>query len=93
MKALMLSADDFEDSELLVPLYRLQEAGYTVEVASTRRGVIRGMHGYEVPATKGFDEVNPADFSVLVLPGGKAPQTIRHDPQAQAIARAFFITE
>ena len=42
MKALMLSADDFEDSELLVPLYRLQEAGYTVEVASTRRGVLRG---------------------------------------------------
>jgi 5-keto 4-deoxyuronate isomerase len=28
MKALILSANNFEDSELLVPFYRLQEAGY-----------------------------------------------------------------
>jgi protease I len=44
MKALMLSADAFEDSELLVPYYRLQEAGYRVDVAAEKAGVIRGMH-------------------------------------------------
>jgi putative intracellular protease/amidase len=31
MKALLLSADNFEDSELLVPYYRLKEAGALYE--------------------------------------------------------------
>jgi protease I len=90
MKALMLSADNFEDSELLVPLYRLQEAGFTVEVAAVKLGVIHGKHGYEVRVEKSFAEVIPDDYAVLILPGGKAPAAIRNDPQAQAITRHFF---
>ena len=48
MKALIISADKFEDSELLVPYYRLKEAGVEVTVASLSRGTIKGKHGYEV---------------------------------------------
>jgi len=33
MKALILSADNFEDTELLVPYYRLQEEGIQVDIA------------------------------------------------------------
>ena len=90
MKALILSADNFEDSELLVPFYRLQEAGYTVEVAAGKRGSIHGKHGYEVRIDKIFAEVKPADYAVLILPGGKAPEAIRNEPLVQAIARTFF---
>ncbi len=54
MKALILSADNFEDSELLVPLYRLQEAGYKVDVAAVEMGSIIGKHGYEVQVNKTF---------------------------------------
>ena len=90
MKALILSADNFEDTELLVPLYRLREAGYTVDVASLRRDPIRGKHGYEVPVTKLFAEINPKEYDVLLLPGGKAPAAIRTDQKVQEIARSFF---
>ena len=45
MKALIISADKFEDSELLVPYYRLKEAGLDVAVASMGRGAIKGKHG------------------------------------------------
>lgn len=90
MKALILSADNFEDSELLVPLYRLQEAGYAVEVAAAEQGSISGKHGYQVRADKTFAEVKTAEYAVLVLPGGKAPAAIRDDPSVQAIVRAFF---
>ena len=90
MKALFLSADNFEDTELLVPLYRLREAGYTVDVASEKAGSIHGKHGYEVPVNKLFSEVTPADYAVLVLPGGKAPAAIRNSPAVQEIARAFM---
>lgn len=47
MKALSISADNFEDSELLVPYYRLKEEGLQVDIASVNRGQIKGKHGYE----------------------------------------------
>lgn len=91
-KALILSTDLFEDSELLVPLYRLQEAGYEVTVAAPAAGVIRGKHGYEVAVNAAFAGIDPAGFAVLVLPGGKAPAAIRDDASVQAIAKAFFVS-
>lgn len=90
MKALIISADHFEDSELLVSYYRLQEAGIAVEVASISRAKIHGKHGYEVEATKALRDVNPDDYGLLVLPGGKAPSTIRQEQSALDIARHFF---
>lgn len=90
MNALILSADNFEDSELLVPLYRLREAGYTVEVAAPAPGRIIGKHGYEVQVDKTFAEVDPGNYAVLILPGGKAPAAIRDLPPVKAIAQAFF---
>jgi protease I len=74
----------------LVPLYRLQEAGYGVEVAAGEQGRILGKHGYEVRVDKSFAEVDPADYAVLVLPGGKAPAAIRGQAKVQAISRSFF---
>jgi protease I len=90
VKALIISADNFEDSELLVPYYRLQEAGIGVEVTSLGRGVITGKHGYEVRVDKSLAEVNPDDYAILVLPGGKAPAAIRKEPRALEICRAFM---
>jgi protease I len=90
MKALIISADNFEDSELLVPYYRLKEAGAEVTVASMSRGIIKGKHGYEAVADKTLDEVNPDDYAILVLPGGKAPAAVRKEAKALEIARNFF---
>lgn len=90
MKALFLSADNFEDTELLVPLYRLREVGFSVVVASENFGSIKGKHGYEVPVDKVVSDLNPAEYAVLVLPGGKAPAAIRNIPAVQEIARAFM---
>jgi protease I len=52
MKALFISADGFEDLELLVPYYRLKEEGIEIDIASIRKGRIKGKHGYEVDANK-----------------------------------------
>jgi len=90
MKALIISADNFEDSELLVPYYRLKEAGVEVAVTSLSREAIKGKHGYEVAVDKTLDEVNPDDYALLVLPGGAAPSLVRKEPKALDIARSFF---
>jgi len=90
MKALIISADNFEDSELLVPYYRLKEANIEVTVASMGSGAITGKHGYEVAVDKTLDEINPDDYAILVLPGGKAPAVVRKESKALEIARSFF---
>jgi protease I len=91
MKALIISADNFEDSELLVPYYRLKEEGIEVVVASMRRGTITGKHGYEVPVDMTLNEVNSDDYAILVLPGGAAPAEVRKEPKALEVTQDFFV--
>lgn len=91
MKALIISADRYEDSELLVPYYRFLEEGIAADIASMKKGPIRGKHGYEVEVSKTLDEVRPADYDILVLPGGKAPEEVRKEPKAVEIVREFFL--
>ncbi len=90
MKVLMISADNFEDSELLVPYYRMLEEGYDVDIASMRKGKIKGKKGYEVEANRAIKDVNSEDYDLLILPGGKAPGEIRKEQKALEIARDFF---
>jgi protease I len=90
MKALIISADHFEDTELLVPYYRLREAGFEVDVASISRGKINGKHGYVVSVDKSLRDVNTKDYDLLVLPGGKAPAALRKEPAALEIVKDFF---
>ncbi|HWQ08494.1 MAG TPA: type 1 glutamine amidotransferase domain-containing protein [Holophaga sp.] len=91
-KALILSADAFEDSELLYPLYRLREAGWVVDVAAPTAGSITGKHGYVVAANLGVDAVQSpgsCGASLLVLPGGKAPAALRVLPRVIDIVTDF----
>jgi protease I len=90
VKALIISADNFEDTELLVPYYRLREEGTTADIASLSKGRIRGKHGYEVEVDKTVHEINPDDYDLLILPGGKAPEAIRKEEKALEISRRFF---
>ncbi|HAK59343.1 MAG TPA: type 1 glutamine amidotransferase, partial [Nitrospiraceae bacterium] len=90
MKALIISADNFEDTELLVPFYRFQEEGIAVDVASLKKGMITGKHGYAVEANKTLDEITADEYDILILPGGKAPGTVRKQKKAVEIAQHFF---
>ena len=90
MKVLILSADDFEDSELLVPYYRFKEEGFQVVIASTKMGTITGKHGYEVEVDKTLAEIDADEYDLLLLPGGKAPAELRKHQSALEIARLFF---
>jgi len=90
MRALIVSANGFEESELLVPYYRLLEEGLEVDIASLRRGAIAGKHAYRVRANLSLREVAPERYDLLVLPGGKAPQALRAHPAALAVVKRFF---
>jgi len=90
VKALIISADRFEDLELLCPRFRLLEHGIQVDVASPRGGKIEGVHGYSVEGTRSLDEVDSTTYDLLVIPGGKAPERVRLDTHALQVTRHFM---
>lgn len=93
VRAIMLTADEVEDLEVLYPYFRLLEEGIHMDIAAPKKEQLRGEHGYSVEPTKTFDEVSPGDYEILFLPGGDpngAPTTVRKQPKAQAITREFM---
>ena len=93
-KAVVLTADRFEDMELYVPVFRLIEAGWKVDIAAPKKGKITGeSNWYYVMANKTINQINPDDYDLLLIPGGSphgAPTTVRKNKKAQEIARSFF---
>lgn len=91
MQALIITAEHFEDSELFVPKEALEKAGVQVKVATPEKGhQFHGKHGGHLIADLTLREVEPEDYDLLLIPGGKAPETLRRDEHALKIAKAFF---
>ena len=89
-KVLLLAADDFEDTELLYPLYRLREEEVTVTVAGLDEHPVRGKKGHgPVPVDTTVGLVAESDFDALVIPGGYAPDKLRRSEAVLTLVRDF----
>lgn len=95
VKVAILSADGFEESELIKPRDALKDAGASVSIISIEKGKIQGMKhdkkGESVKVDEILGEADPAQFDALVIPGGLMnPDTLRTNQQALDFTRAFF---
>jgi protease I len=93
LRAIILTAGEFEDMELFFPYFRLLEEGVEVDIAAPQIGMINGEHGYGLKITKTIAEVDPDKYDLLLIPGGfpdGAPATVRKVKHAQEIARSFI---
>ncbi len=91
MKALIITDELFEDSELFVPKESLEKAGIQVDIATPEKGhKFHGKHGGTLIADLTLRDVDAADYGLLVIPGGKAPESLRRDQHALRIAKDFF---
>ncbi len=92
-RAVILTADKFEDMELFVPWFRLIEAGWQVDIAAPKVEEISGENGYSIVPDMAIDEVDPDKYNLLIIPGGSphgAPAVVRKMKKAQGITQAFF---
>jgi protease I len=93
-KVAILAADMFERVELEEPRKALEEAGAKTEIVSIHDGEIQGFDHFE-PATKvkvdkTVEEVSPADYDALLIPGGVGnPDQLRGDENAVEFVRQF----
>src|SRR5712691_8617165 len=89
-RVLLLAADQFEDMELLYPLYRLAEEDIAVTVAGLDNQPVMGKKGHgPVAVDTTVGQVAEPDFDALVIPGGYAPDKLRRSQAVLDLVRAF----
>ena len=103
-KVLILTGDAAESLEVMYPYQRLLEEGYEVDIAAPSKkklqfvvhDFVEGFDtyteklGYTWDADVALADVDPSDYVALVIPGGRAPEYIRNDADAQRIIKTFF---
>jgi protease I len=103
-RVLILTGDAAEDLEVMYPYQRLLEEGYEVDIAAPSKkklqfvvhDFVEGFDTYtEKPghswqADVAFADVDPAQYVAVIVPGGRAPEYIRNDPDCQRIIKHFF---
>jgi len=103
-KILILTGDAAETLEVFYPYQRLQEEGYEVHIAAPEKRKLQFVvhdfvDGFDTYTEKlghtwdadiAFADVDPADYVAIVVPGGRAPEFIRNNKDAQRIVQYFF---
>lgn len=86
-KIAVLCENEYEDLELLYPLYRLREAGAETVAVGTSVKTFTSKHGYPVQATVSAESVSASDFAAVIVPGGFAPDQMRRYPAVLKLVR------
>jgi protease I len=86
----IMTADGFQDAEVLVPLAYLTNRGAVATVIGIKPAVVKAYNnGMTVAVQKSIETVKVSDFDMLFIPGGHAPEVLRKHEPALTFARAF----
>ena len=89
-RVLILAADDFEDMELLYPLYRLRRSRSRSPSPASTDEPVTGKKGHGPVEPMRLPPTCSADgFDALVIPGGYAPDKLRRDDHVLDLVRTF----
>lgn len=71
----IISFKDFRDEELSIPSKILEDEDAEIEIASTKKGIAKGMLGMSVVVDKTLEEVNVDEYDAIVFVGGSGTLT------------------
>jgi protease I len=104
-KILIVTGDYVEDYEVMVPFQALLMVGHEVHAVCPDKksgdSIRTAVHDFEGDQTYSekpghnftlnatFDEINPADYDAVLIPGGRAPEYLRLNDRVLEIVRHF----
>ncbi len=102
-KVLMVVGDAVEVFDTLYPIYRVREDGFECDVAGPEKqtyhmvlherpddwDITQETAGYKIEADIAFRDINPADYTGILISGGRAPEYIRYDEDLLNVVRYF----
>ncbi len=81
-KALIFAAPGVEDHEFWYAYYRLQEAGFTVDVVTHNDGPTEGKYGIPIKPNLTVAAFVEKEYEIVVVPGGyECPDRLRQVPK------------
>jgi protease I len=87
-RAAVLVEQLYQEMEVWYPVYRLREAGCKVTLVGPEAGqTYNSKLGYPAKSDKAARDVSAADFDILVIPGGYAPDHMRRCEPMIKLAR------
>lgn len=87
----MLIGPSFEDSELMYPYFRLQEAGYEVDLVGPEADTkYTGKHGVSFTSDKAAKKTKVNDYDMIVIPGGQQPDKLRTNNDVVQLVKDAF---
>ncbi len=87
----VLVEDQYQEQELWYPVYRLREAGATVQIVGPEAGrTYASKHGYPVKTDVAAADVSGRDFDAVVIPGGYSPDLMRRHAAMVGLVRDAF---
>ena len=93
VKVAVLLGDGFHDGEAYMPIGYLYNKGARITVIGIEPGTVTAYNSdFTISIQKSVNDVTVDYFDALVLPGGQAPDVIRHNEDIVAFARAFYET-
>ncbi len=76
----VLAENQYQELELWYPVLRFREEGADVVIVGPRADTVYGSKlGYPVQPDVAADQVDAADFDVVIVPGGFSPEQIRRN--------------
>ena len=86
---LCLLVDGFEEIETVTPVDVLRRAGIKVTIAALTTKTATGKQGMRLEADAMLDDVDAADFDLLLIPGGPGVAALRNDGRPAKLAAQF----
>lgn len=88
MKVVIFVENMYQEMELWVPLYRLQEAGVQVVLAGSKANhTFTSKLGYPATSHVSYDDLRTKDFDGVIIPGGYAPDHMRRHAKANQFVK------
>ncbi len=90
-KVVIITAQNFQDEEVVYPYYRLLEEGYHVDVATPDLATVFGKYGVPARANKNTLELKESDYDAVIIPGGfEAPDRLRIRKEVLNFVKSMF---
>ena len=92
-KIAVLIEDNFNEFELIYPYYRLKEAGLQSFLVGPELKTYHSKSGMLISSELSINNVNPEDFSGVIIPGGYAPDILRRNEKILDFVKRMFDEE
>lgn len=86
----ILIEDLFDDKELIYPYYRMQEAGFTVDlIGSMGNNMYKSKFGMPIKSDLASKDIAALDYEAVIIPGGFSPDYMRRTQATIDFVRAM----